>query len=115
MEHFLKDVRLGIRVLRKSPGFTLVAVIALALGIGANTTIFSAINALLLHPFSFRDIGQLVMIWETRPKVEVERNVASFANYLDVKNQTTPFTSVAASTNWWATSTKESSRNALRV
>ena len=72
MKHFWKDVRHGVRVLRKSPGFTLVAVIALALGIGANTTIFSAINALLLHPFAFRDIDQLVVIWESRPKVEVE-------------------------------------------
>jgi len=106
MNHFWKDVRHGLRVLRKSPGFTLVAVIALALGIGANTTIFSAINALLLHPFSFRDMDQLVVIWESRPKVEVERNAAAFANYLDVKNQSVSFTSVAASTNWWANFTE---------
>ena len=106
MNHFWQDVQHGVRVLRKSPGFTLVAVVALALGIGANTTIFSAINALLLHPFSFRDIDQLVMIWESRPKVEVERNAAAFANYLDVKNQSASFTAVAASTNWWANITE---------
>src|SRR5688572_4720499 len=106
MNNFWKDVRHGVRVLRKSPGFTIVAVIALALGIGANTTIFSAINALLLHPFSFRDIDQLVMIWESRPKVEVERNAAAFANYLDVKNQGSSFAGVAASTHWWANLTE---------
>lgn len=106
MNHIWKDVRHGVRVLRNAPGFTLVAVIALALGIGANTTIFSAINALLLHPFSFREIDQLVMIWESRPKVEVERNAAAFANYLDVKNQGASFTAVAASTNWWANLTE---------
>ncbi len=106
MNHFWKDVKHGLRVLRKSPGFTLVAVIALALGIGANTTIFSAINALLLHPFAFRDIDQLVVIWESRPKVEVERNAAAFANYLDVQNQSMSFSAVAASTNWWANITE---------
>ncbi|MFN2513999.1 MAG: ABC transporter permease, partial [Pyrinomonadaceae bacterium] len=65
-----------------------------------------AINALLLHPFAFRDIDQLVVIWESRPKVEVERNAAAFANYLDVKNQSTSFSAVAASTNWWANITE---------
>ena len=106
METLFRDVRCGVRSLLKRPGFTAVALIALTLGIGANTTIFSAINALLLHPFSFRDINQLVMIWESRPQVEVERNAVAFANYLDVKNQVASFTSVAASTHWAANLTE---------
>jgi putative ABC transport system permease protein len=106
MDSLLKDIRYGVRSLLKRPGFTAVALIALALGIGANTTVFSAVNALLLHPFSFRDIDQLVMIWESRPQVEVERNAVAFANYLDIKNQGASFTSVAASTNWWANMTE---------
>jgi len=105
MDTLLRDVRYGVRSLLKRPGFTAVALIALALGIGANTTIFSAINALLLRPFAFRDIDQLVMIWETRPQVANERNAVAFANYLDVKKQSSSFAAVAASTNWWANMT----------
>src|SRR5260370_39859680 len=98
----LKDIRYGIRSILRRPGFSAVALIALALGIGANTTIFSAINALLLHPFKFRDMDQLVLISETRLPVRGEHNAVAFANYLDVKNQSASFASVAAATNWWA-------------
>ncbi|HZE70084.1 MAG TPA: ABC transporter permease [Pyrinomonadaceae bacterium] len=102
MHGLSQDIRHGIRSLLKRPGFTVVALVALALGIGANTTIFSAINALLLHPFAFRDIDQLVLISESRPQVQGEHNAVAFANYLDVKSQAASFASVAASTNWWA-------------
>jgi putative ABC transport system permease protein len=102
MHTLFKDIRYGVRSLLKHPGFSAVALIALALGIGANTTIFSAINALLLHPFAFRDMNQLVLISESRPQVAGEHNAVAFANYLDVKNQGASFAAVAASTNWWA-------------
>jgi hypothetical protein len=97
MTNLLQDVRYALRMLLKTPGFSIAAVLALALGIGANTTIFSTVNALLLHPFSFPDLDHLAVVWESRPQAQPERNAVAFANYLDVKNENAAFASVAAS------------------
>jgi predicted permease len=66
IESLLADLRYGFRSLRKSPGFAVVSVLTLALGIGANTAIFSMVNALLLHPYNFRNLDSLVRVWEDR-------------------------------------------------
>src|SRR5215469_160073 len=64
LETVLQDLRFASRVLRKNASFTIIAVLTLALGIGANTAIFSMVNALLLHPYNFRDLDRLVLVWE---------------------------------------------------
>src|ERR1700685_2494395 len=71
LEHFLRDLRYGARSLRKNPGFTVVAVLTLALGIGANTAIFSAIDALMLRPLPFTASEQLVRIYSTKNGVPI--------------------------------------------
>jgi putative ABC transport system permease protein len=96
MENFVKDIRYGVRGLWKRPGFTVVAVLTLALGIGANTAIFSVVNAVLLRPLQFRDPDRLVMLWEDAGFLGFPRNTPAPANYVDWKNQTQSFEDVAA-------------------
>jgi hypothetical protein len=94
MSTVLQDLRYALRILWKNSGFTCVAVVALALGVGANTTIFSAFNALLLRPFNFPDPDSLVVLWERPPNTTV-RNSAAPANFLAVREQNTTFSHLA--------------------
>ncbi len=102
MGRLLQDLRYGLRTLRKQPGFTAVAVLALALGIGANTVIFSAVNALLLRPFSFPQMEQLLAVWESRGASGDQRDGFALANFLDVRERTTSLVSAAAYSGWSA-------------
>ncbi|HXC68679.1 MAG TPA: ABC transporter permease [Pyrinomonadaceae bacterium] len=97
METLLKDIRYGFRGLLKRPGFTVVALITLALGIGANTAIFSVVNAVLLRPLQFKDPEQLVIVWEDAAFAGFPRNTPAPANYFDWKNQNQSFADMAAS------------------
>jgi putative ABC transport system permease protein len=96
LENTLQDVRYGFRMLVKNPGFTTVAVLTLALGIGANTAIFSFVDAVLLKPLPFSHPEQIVQVWETTHGGG--RNGISTLNFLDWRNQNTVFTAMAAQT-----------------
>src|ERR1035437_1658643 len=100
MTWLLQDVRYALRQLRKSPGFTAVAVITLALGIGANTTTFSTVNAMLLRPFPFPHLDRIVTVWETVPKQNDNRMSAAPANFRDWREQGKGFQELAAVQGW---------------
>jgi predicted permease len=91
-----QDVRYGARTLWKRPGFTAVAVLTLALGIGANTAIFSLVNAVLLRPLPFREPERLVMVWEDAARIGFPKNTPAPANFVDWKTQTRSFEGMAA-------------------
>ena len=96
IETFVMDLRYAMRSLLKKPGFTITAVIALALGIGANTAIFSVINGVLLRSLSYANPETIVMVWERGANESNARNVVSPANYLDWQKQSTSFEHIAA-------------------
>ena len=95
MGTLLQDLKYGLRMLAKSPGFTAVAVITLALGIEANTTIFGVINATILKRLPFPDSGRLVLVWKLYGKDPNNMNIVSAPNYWDWQQQNHVFESIA--------------------
>jgi len=91
MPNLLRDLRYSLRALRKMPGFTIVALLVLALGIGANTAIFSVVNAVLLRPLPYPGADRLALIWETDLKDGIKREGPSGPNFLDWKEQSQSF------------------------
>jgi putative ABC transport system permease protein len=95
----LQDIRFGFRMLLKRPGFTLIVVLTLALGIGANTTIFSAIDAVLLNPLPYKNPERLMVIWETNKHLGPEmwdRNEVAIGNFLDWRERNQGFDQLGA-------------------
>src|SRR5215211_1732036 len=92
----LQDVRYGFRLLIKSPGFTLVAILALALGIGANTAIFSVVNGVLLRPLPYREPGRLMTVVDT--DTTVRQSSVSPADFTEWRNQNQVFEDLIAYT-----------------
>src|SRR5437879_1008134 len=95
LDEVASDFRHALRMLLRNPGFTAVAVLTLALGIGANTAIFSVINSVLLRPLPYHDPGSLVMVWETNSQHPKPHNTVSPPNFLDWQSRNTVFSDMA--------------------
>jgi len=102
MDSLLRDLRFSARSLLKRPALTFIAIATLAIGIGANSAIFSTVNALLLKPLPFPDPDRIVAVWEQLPSRGVERNELSVANYLDWNAQNQTFEQLGMY-RWWST------------
>ncbi|HZF40608.1 MAG TPA: ABC transporter permease, partial [Blastocatellia bacterium] len=97
MQTLWQDLRYGFRALTRKPGFTVVAIIALALGIGANTAIFSVINSVLLRPLAYQEPAALVVINHDYPKINLKASVSAIG-YTHYRDNAKSFESVAATT-----------------
>src|SRR5690242_1955349 len=98
MDSLLQDVRFGLRLLRRSPGFTAAAVLALTLGIGATTAVFTLLDRAVLRPLPYPDPDRLITIWETNDSKGLGHERLSPVNFLDYKALTHVFDDGAA---WW--------------
>ena len=94
MTTLIQDLRYGLRMLAKNPGFTAVALLALAIGIGANTAIFSVVNGVLLRPLPYLEPTRLIMIWEKT--AEFKQMSVAYPNFLDWRRENHSFTDMAA-------------------
>jgi len=99
IEDFFMDLRFSLRMLRKSPGFTMIAVMTLALGIGANTAIFSLVNTVLLRPLPYKDAERLVTVWGYNKARGYTTDLVSPLDFADWRSQNHVFESMAASTD----------------
>src|SRR5687768_6332434 len=97
MQTFLQDIRYALRTLRASSGLTLVIVASLAIGIGANTAIFSVVNALLLKPLPYPDPERLVVLWLRSPGINIPQDWPSPGQYIDIRTENRSFEEMSIS------------------
>src|SRR5712692_9055296 len=95
LQDFWQDLRYGTRMLRRTPGFTAIVMLTLALGIGANTAIFSVVDAILLRPLPFAGAGSLVIVWESNTQSSSTHNTVSPPNFLDWESQNRVFSGMS--------------------
>jgi putative ABC transport system permease protein len=114
MQTLLQDLRYGARMLMKKPGWALIAILTLALGIGANTAIFSVVNGLLLRALPYRDAARLVSLGQSNRQTGAAREGVSPANFLDWREQARSFEGIAAAEQFGFTLTGEGEPEALR-
>src|ERR1051325_5120612 len=91
----MNDIRYALRGLLRTPGFTVAAVLSIAIGVGANTAIYSVASALLLHPLPYRDASRLAILWNRSPGLGIAEDWFSTAQYFDIKNGHQGFEQVA--------------------
>src|SRR5439155_3304191 len=103
LEDLGQDLRYGFRLLRKSPGYALVVVLTLALGVGANTAIFSVVDAVLLRPLPYGEPDRLVLVYAQNPDRSIPRFSVSYADWIDWRAQNRVFTDIALVMNGTAT------------
>ena len=115
LEQLLQDIKYGMRSLRRAPGFTFVAILSLALGIGANTAIFSVVNAVLLNPLPFPAPERLVALGQTIPENRSDVSNFSFRNFADLRDQNKAFEQLAVYYNNSMTLTGQGEAARLRV
>jgi len=96
MSNLWRDILYSLRIMRKNPAFSVVAVLTLAVGIAANTAVFSVVNAVLLRPLPYEQPDQLVMFWENNLKMGLDQFPASYPNFVDYRDQSQTFQSFAA-------------------
>jgi putative ABC transport system permease protein len=95
MDGVTNDLRYAARMLRRSPSFTTIAIVTLALGIGANTAMFSVVNAVILRPLPYQDPDRLAMLWTTDPKRDIREEGTSYPTFLDWRSQSRAFADMA--------------------
>jgi putative ABC transport system permease protein len=101
MQTFFRDLRYAVRMLRKSPGFTAVAVLSIALGVGANTAVFSVVNTVLLKSLSYKEPENIILVWGTGLSDALQkRNQVSATDVADFRHQNTNFEDVATYAGW---------------
>jgi hypothetical protein len=100
MEHFASHARASFRALTQKPRFTVVVVLTLAVGIAANTAIFSVVNGVLLRPLPYPQDERIVTVWQSAPKRGVEREETSPANFLDWLEQSRSFEHLGMAEPW---------------
>jgi MacB-like periplasmic core domain len=118
MAHTLADLRSAIRALVRAPGFAITAIVSVAIGVGANTAIFSVASALLLRPLPYRDADRLVILWNRSPGIGVAEDWFSTAQYFDIVRAHGGFETlaIAIGANWNLTGDGEPERiGAIRV
>ena len=96
MDAFRADLRLAVRLLTRSPGFTLAVVVVMALGIGANAAVFTALDQTVIRSLPYRDPGRLVMVWEDYSAFGVPKTRVSPGTFLDWRRRTQAFAELAA-------------------
>jgi len=115
IESLVQDLKYALRTLRKNRGFTAVAVLTLALGIGANTAIFSVVYAVLLKPLPFRSPGQLVRVFEANDRAGIPAEGCSYAEFQEWQRQNHVFSAMAGATAHELTLTGRGEPTAVRV